>query len=420
MTTGYWSNTGDWLISGESPSVANDTGLAAVLLGATTGYRVYYHDVNRTLREIGYTQDTGWRDKGYISRDPNLGTAIAATFFNKNNITVAVARDDANVEVSRYNSDASWHVTAFPQPLAVPANATAVTNATNATAYAYDNSTGAAAMANFSMPAWDAAPGALGVAVDKANTRSLFYIGTDAALHQVANINYAWQVFASQNTTAWPAADAAKAPLAVACNPQTSALRVYYTSGGQVVEANGDGSSWVAAAVLPSANKSSASPAATSSASSSAASSSSATGDGLSAGAKAGLGVGVGLGVVALGAIAGAIFVLRKRQREQDAAQAAAAAGSTMGGSTMIGSEGATPSNTYAGTWAEYPSPQSGHYPQQGYGPGYDAQQAAWGYAYKPMEKPPGELDSTPAVHEMPENRVHHEMMGEGHYREAP
>lgn len=409
MNTGYWANHGDWIISNNSLSIANDTGLAAVLLSSTE-YRVYYHDANGTMRQIGYTKDTDWHELEPISQDEHLGSAMAAVFTGKDNITVAAARGDADVEVSRYNSDGAWHVTTFPHFLAGPDsdNTTYVTNAANASDIAVNTT-----HALFDMPAWDGRPRAIGLAVDKVLTRSLFYIGTDAELHQVANINYTWQAYPQENATAWPPADGPKAPLAVTCYDLVSKLRVYYTSGGRVVELNGDNGRWTDAVALPSANSTSSFPTATPSASTDAAD------DGLSSAAKAGVGVGVGLGVIALGGIIIAIILLCRRQKRQEAA-AAAAGGSTVGGSTMVGSAGATPSQTYSqtGTWSDYQSPNSAYgYPQGG---GYDAHAAAWGY-HKPEEvRPPGELDSTAIIHEMPEHNGTHEMMGEGHYKEAP
>jgi hypothetical protein len=112
--TGYWLSQGDWPISDGAPSVAENTGLAAVLLGDTDGYRVYYHDNNMTLRQLGYTSDTSWQDEGSISQDENLGNAIAAVFTSKNgNITVAAPKGSDNIEVSRWFSDDSWHISKF-------------------------------------------------------------------------------------------------------------------------------------------------------------------------------------------------------------------------------------------------------------------------------------------------------------------
>lgn len=114
--TGYWLSQGDWIVSGGAPSISSNTGLAAVLLGATDGYRVFYHDNNMTLRQLGYTSATTWADKGAISQDDNLGTAIGAIWVAKsNNITVASPKDSENIEISRWHADNSWHVCEFTE-----------------------------------------------------------------------------------------------------------------------------------------------------------------------------------------------------------------------------------------------------------------------------------------------------------------
>jgi len=41
MNTGLFRSNGNWIISGEDNTVHNSTSLAALLLGATGGYRVY-------------------------------------------------------------------------------------------------------------------------------------------------------------------------------------------------------------------------------------------------------------------------------------------------------------------------------------------------------------------------------------------
>lgn len=259
----------------------------------------------------------------------------------------------------------------------------------------------------------------MGLSVDKAYTRSIFYIGTDSELYQVANVDSQWRLYSRQNSTLWPKADAAKGQLAVASDVQSSKLRVYYESGGEVMELNGDRNKWTAAAVLPNKNstattKSSPSSSASSSAN---ASSSAAGGGGLSTGAKVGVGVGVSVGVLAIGGMLGALFFLRRRQRRRDAA----AASTVGGGGSSVAQTSATGYSTAAG-YSDYSSQSAGYQQQHN---GYDhtayQQQGGWG-GYKPVEKAsPGELDtSATAVHEMPQNQYHHEMMGEGHYKEAP
>ncbi|KAI0125282.1 hypothetical protein BJ170DRAFT_584301 [Xylariales sp. AK1849] len=406
-STGYWLNNGDFIISGGAPSVSSTTGLAAVLLGADAGYRVYYHDANNTLHQLGYTSTTEWDYKGGVSSDGSvLGKAIGATFSGTDNITVVTAKDIENMEVARYYPDDLWHLTTFPRPLA--GNLT--TNVTNATSISLDQTS----TLNFTLPAWDGTPSSFGLSVDHNNTRSIFYIGTDSELFQIANIDDNWRVLSRPNETFWPQADDPKAPLAVASTPDLSQLRVYYQSGGEVMELTGDGGKWQAAATLPNYNTTKATPSPSSSGAAGTSSSAAATaaGSGLSTGAKAGIGVGVSVGALAVAGVVGAILLLRKRQQRRDAADAAARTTTTTGHTS-------DPAHSQVGGYSE--QPQSSTYSQGGYGQvgGYDGQ-PAWN-AYKPVEKPPGELGSEDhMLHEMPENRQTLEMMGEGHYREAP
>lgn len=110
--TGHWGNTGEYVISGGSPKVAPNTGLSAVLLGATDGYRVYYNGLDGTLHQIGYTSSTTWKYYGVVSNDKMSAQAIGSTFSN-GNITVIRSRDSKNMGVSRLYSDHSWHLCEF-------------------------------------------------------------------------------------------------------------------------------------------------------------------------------------------------------------------------------------------------------------------------------------------------------------------
>jgi uncharacterized protein (DUF1501 family) len=110
MTTGKFVTEGSYDISKNAPSVHSKTGLAAVVLGSKTGYRVYYHNANQSISEIGYTTADNWNYNGIISQDTQSSFAIHAAFSGKNNISVVTPRDSKNIEVTRYNSDSSWHI----------------------------------------------------------------------------------------------------------------------------------------------------------------------------------------------------------------------------------------------------------------------------------------------------------------------
>jgi hypothetical protein len=295
-----------------------------------------------------------------------------------------------------------------------------ITNGTNTTVpFALDSRI----TPNFTLPAWDGNPGAIGAAVDRNNTRSAFYIGTDNQLYQVASFGSAWRLYSRPNATYWPKADDPKAPLAVACDYSKSILRIYYQSGGQIIEANGDRSEWTPAVPLPNYNIS------TPAGAGSTATASPDSG-GLSTGAKVGVGVGVTLGVLAIAGIMGAIFFLRRRQRRRKDEEEKAAAASA---ATAAAAAAQQPPPGYAPAYHDYGSQY-----MQGSSTGYsDGQYSQWsqqqqqqqGYydvngTWTPLstqQKYPGELESAGVAHEMEESRKNlHEMIGEGHYREVP
>ncbi|KAI5867454.1 hypothetical protein GGS23DRAFT_178682 [Durotheca rogersii] len=357
--TGRWQSAGQWIISEGSPKVAPDTGLSTVLLGAEDGYRVFYNDLAGTLHHIGYTPKAAtWRYYGAVSHDRADGPAIAATFSPKNNITVVRPRDEKNMGVSRLSREGQWNIATFPQPLVQPGQQL-TTNATTASNLRLNTSSAAP----FILPSWNATlasagAGSLAIAVDAQYTRSIFYIGADRRPHRVGNQNFTWRSFdPPADSAAWPAADQPASQLAVASDFASSALRLYYVSGGRVIEAIGDGGVWRAAAAVPAVNESSI---ATETPSSTAVPTSgdapNGGGGGLSEGAKAGISVGVTLGVIALGGMIAVLWFLRRRQRKRDAeAAAAAAAAATKGGA---GGE--------AGG-AEYQQPQPYMSPMSGY-----------------------------------------------------
>ncbi|KAK8000089.1 hypothetical protein PG990_012689 [Apiospora arundinis] len=421
MNTGYWSHGGSYTVSGGAKTPSPNTTLSAVVLGATQGYRVFYRDTANHLHWIGYLPGaSGWNDYGSVSNDEIKTNAIGSAFTEGNNITVITPKNNENMEVSRLNDDKSWHISTFPRPL----NSTSATNATNATDFQLNTKT----TPNYTLPAWDGQPSTLGVHIDSKFMRSVFYIGTDNELYQVSDAKDNWALLARQDAKAWPKADNPKAQLAVASNFGSNELRLYYVSGGQVVEVNGDGRKWQAAKVLPNYNKSLqvGSPAGNSSSSSSSDSAANGGNSGLSTGAKVGVGIGVALGALAVGGAFTALWCMRKRQKRADGAESAALANNQQ--------NPGSPTTGYSQSGYGYPQqqqPGGGAWPGQDYGAQQHQQQQNWGAAgvhNKPHEKvqAPGELDSPPIYEmnnqqqyfEMADSRPRHEMMGEGHYQE--
>ncbi len=109
MSTGLFKSQGNWIISEQAPSIHSNTGLAALVLGSEAGYRVYYHDDDGAINEIGYTTSEDWHYRTLLSNDINSLPALSAIFTSTNNITVASARDDTSIAVTRYNKDENWY-----------------------------------------------------------------------------------------------------------------------------------------------------------------------------------------------------------------------------------------------------------------------------------------------------------------------
>ena len=108
MSTGLFESEGNWIVSNGAPSIHSNSGLAAVVLNATAGYRVYYHNSDGAISELSYTPNVLWEYSGIISQDINSLPALAVAFSVSSNITVASARDQQNIAVTRFNKDGSW------------------------------------------------------------------------------------------------------------------------------------------------------------------------------------------------------------------------------------------------------------------------------------------------------------------------
>ncbi|KAI0119697.1 hypothetical protein F4814DRAFT_251327 [Daldinia grandis] len=380
--TGHWENAGEYVVSGGAPKVAPDSGLSAVLLGSAEGYRVYYNDLEGTLHAIGYTPSTTWSYYGVISHDAASSQTIGSTFSSNGNISVVRPRDGKNMGLSQFDGDNVWHISTFPQSLTQTGNHS--TNTTKASDLKLSSNT-----PNFSLPAWDGKASALAVTMNNKNTRGIFYIGTDKKLYQASNSdgNSTWSIAPRPDgdDKSWPVADAAGAPIGIAGDTGGRTMRLYYMSGGHMVEVNGDHGKWQEATVLPSTNTSQTAaqpPAETTTPPSD-------EDKGLSDGAKAGISVGVTLGIIALAGTPFVLWLLRRRQRRIDEAAAAAMAavrrdqykpengypgpgpaygpdGTQVGAQTAVGADGYV-----------YGAPQTyGGYPQaQPLQPGYGQQQ---------------------------------------------
>lgn len=108
------------------------------------------------------------------------------------------------------------------------------------------------------LQAWSSDISSLGLAIDKDESKYIYYIGKDKVLHYVTSqdgLNLAggsWSVEDSLDTKYWPLADDADGEIAVASDPSTYDIRIYYMSGGAMTEVSRTGKdTWAEAQALP-------------------------------------------------------------------------------------------------------------------------------------------------------------------------
>ncbi|KAI5465083.1 hypothetical protein BGZ63DRAFT_349714 [Mariannaea sp. PMI_226] len=305
MQTGHLVRKGEYVISLAAGvgSVNNQTGLAVELLGSTEGYRVMYHNRDKEVMMMSYSDTGGWVDAGAVSLDIIEGFALASAHYGNRNISVVFPRDSENFEVSRIHDDDLWHLETFPNML----NGT-YTNKTSS------NKIDISSTSNSSLSFWEPKMESIVMSIDSSASRSVFYIGSDKNLHQIVETGGEWAVAENQSNMSWPTSDAPGANLGLAYNSDTGEVWIYYQSNGSLVQLHQeDSGQWGTPISLP-----------TSSTSSSGDSSPSAKvedqpekdqlkeSSGLSRGAKIGLGVGVSLGVLATAVL---IFLLMRWRR---------------------------------------------------------------------------------------------------------
>lgn len=106
------------------------------------------------------------------------------------------------------------------------------------------------------LEAWNSGISNLGLAVDKDESKYIFYVGSDNGLRYVASIqgaNFgAWSIYDSLDTEYWPLADEANGDFAVASDASSYDIRVYYMSGDAMIEVSrSKQGTWAEAAALP-------------------------------------------------------------------------------------------------------------------------------------------------------------------------
>ena len=315
MGNGTFGSQGNWIISNTSHPVGNETGLAALALGTSTDYRVYYHDNQRAINQLISSGDSGWLWDGYISQDVTSSPAIHAAFTEKN-VTLIAPRDSKNMEISRWNTDNSWHISmhlrhilfdphrdkhlSWNTPVSLtsaaaaapyPLNGNIVTETTSRS----DISINSSASTGFTLPGWDGATKSIGISIDSTHSRYVWYIGTDRSLHEIGSFNFIWQGVSSQSSQFWPQADTPNAELAVTSDFSSSSVYIYYFVNQSLAEIKRVNNGWVPTAALATVDPASA-------ATSTNTNTSAATD--LSTGSKIGIGVGISASAIAVGGIA--------------------------------------------------------------------------------------------------------------------
>lgn len=286
-----------------------------------------------------------------------------------------------------------------------------ITDETNST----DISLDMAQNVTWSLPGWDGNPGGLGVTFDSAGKRSLFYIGTDRALHQVTQTSTGWQNVDGQDDALWPLADQPNAPFAITSDFGQNKIWIYYLSGGNMTQVYASGNAtWEPAIKLPQTNSTASSSPTASSA-----------GQGLSTGAKVGVGVGVSVGgLVIIALVSSFIFVRRRRSasRKEEAAATAATAAAAAAPSPspdLPRSETGTDASAVNGQWVD------GRWvPGQAPAKTDESGQAEDPYKQKMMhemmnQERPQEMPIQEPSHEL-EDQIHsQELPGDSHYPEV-
>ncbi|RFN44754.1 hypothetical protein FIE12Z_11020 [Fusarium flagelliforme] len=245
MTSGKLQRSSEYIISSaaEVESVHSQSGLAVNLLGGgeDDGYRLFYHNQDKQLKMLTYTDNTDWIDGGTISQDTASGTAIGTVFFDANNMTVTFPKGIDNIETSRFQKIGHWRLSSFPQKMAG-----SYTNDTNNTKISMSN------VPQYALPGWNASLEAIGMATDRSTTRSLFYIGHDNLVHEVIAVRNNWQLAPNRSESIWPPADKPSSGLAVAYSQSKGMTWMYYWSNQTIIQAHkNENNEWEDARPLP-------------------------------------------------------------------------------------------------------------------------------------------------------------------------
>ncbi|KAI8633263.1 hypothetical protein F5Y19DRAFT_471532 [Xylariaceae sp. FL1651] len=329
--TSHYSHIESLIIFEFGSSVHPDTSLAALRSVETWGIRIYYQIKDLTTQCVEYTEDAGYNMGYNISQDPIKGHTLAATFYDPTHLTLISPRDEGNIEISTIQQNMTWVISTYPTPLEPvdrPEDQSTIelppTNFTNASSFSLDLNENAGR----SLDAWDGNTKGIGLALDFASNRRIFYIGNDSSLHGLTERDGTIGIFdkyEDQNSSYWPTADTPNAPLTATYDAENGLICLYYISGGIMIQVTRNFDSWEFATPLPKTLQPEEQPPQTNQTSNT--NTAQPHHEPLSTGAKTGIGVGLGVLAVAVVLFAGYTFSRRqKKKREKQKADADAAA----------------------------------------------------------------------------------------------
>jgi len=93
-----------------APTPHSETGLSAELLGSSTGYRVFFHDTNRAIHMLWFTNSAKWVYGGVLSPQSASSKAIASLHSSGSNITVFYPQGDNIGAARQWSSDKNFHL----------------------------------------------------------------------------------------------------------------------------------------------------------------------------------------------------------------------------------------------------------------------------------------------------------------------
>jgi hypothetical protein len=106
--------TGTYLTSQNlTTGINNSTGLAALVLSGSAGYRVFYHNTSGYLHQFGYQVETGWTDGIPISPDLPAGFSVSAVAKDPGNYTVIMPLDDEAIEAATYRVNNTFNICTY-------------------------------------------------------------------------------------------------------------------------------------------------------------------------------------------------------------------------------------------------------------------------------------------------------------------